>query len=232
LSDAAATDFSCFDSKWGSFKDRTFFALGDGDFTGRGSDKVYAYYGDRTGPAGKGYFSFDRGSWHIVVLNTTTFELGAPELTNAGSAFNTWLVDDLSKTTQPCIMAISWQRRFYTAAGGSQGKNFNMLTIANELYAAGVDVLVSANDHVYERFPQMDAVGNKDPKGFRQFIVGTGGLTTWSTITPTTSVVESQGARTWGVLKLTLNANSYEWEFMPAAGGTFTDKSTAPVACN
>jgi hypothetical protein len=239
LSDPNATDFSCFDSKWGSFKNRTTFALGTGDFSGRGADAVYNYFGNRTGPKGKGYFSYNLGSsWHIIVLNTTTYELGAPELTNATSAFNTWLVDDLQTNTKPCVMVISWERRLYTSGHGSLGKQGNMNTIAEELYAAGVDVLVSANDHVYERFPQTNADGVVDAaRGFRQFVVGTGGMTTWSIqrpVSPQTppsvpSNVEKQG-NAWGVIKFTLGPSSYKWEFLPVTTGAFTD--AGETACH
>ena len=30
----------------------------------------------------------------------------------------------------------------------------------------------------------------------------------------------------WGVLKLTLHTDSYQWEFVPAAGATFRDAGT------
>ena len=243
LSDAAAPNFDCFDSKWGSFKNRTWFALGTGDFTGRGTDATYAYFGDRTGPKGQGYRSFNKGAWHIIILNTTTYELGAPELTNAASAFNTWLVNDLQTNTQPCVLALSWERRLYTTGDpnpGLLGRQSNMNTIAQELYAAGVDLLISANDHLYVRFPQADPDGVVDTnRGFRQFIVGTGGMTTWTVHAPNTTPpagskatnAESQG-NAWGVLKLKLNDNSYEWEFIPAVAGAFTDKSAAPVSCH
>ena len=32
----------------------------------------------------------------------------------------------------------------------------------------------------------------------------------------------------YGVLKLTLGVRSYEWQFIPIAGGTFTDSGSAP----
>jgi hypothetical protein len=32
---------------------------------------------------------------------------------------------------------------------------------------------------------------------------------------------------TRGVLKLTLHASSYDWEFVPVAGSTFSDRGTA-----
>ena len=38
------------------------------------------------------------------------------------------------------------------------------------------------------------------------------------------SVVRSSS--TYGVLKLTLRAGSYDWAFVPVAGGTFTDSGS------
>ena len=216
---------NCFDPKWGSFKSRTYYALGVGDFTGRGADAVYNYFGDRTGPKGKGYYSFDLGTWHIVVLSTSTYELGADELTNAGSAFNQWLVNDLSTTTKACIMAISWERRLFTTGTGTMSRQFNMNTISEELYAAGADVLVSANDKLYARFPQTTPDGATDTaKGFRQFIVGTGGRS-FDALHPASggNPVEIQQNTQWGVIKFTLNASSYKWEFVPTTVGGFTD---------
>ena len=35
---------------------------------------------------------------------------------------------------------------------------------------------------------------------------------------------------TFGILKLTLHPTSYDWQFVPEAGGTFTDSGTA--ACH
>ncbi len=36
----------------------------------------------------------------------------------------------------------------------------------------------------------------------------------------------SRNTDTYGVLKLTLHAGSYEWKFVPVAGETFTDPGT------
>ncbi|MBK8048059.1 MAG: LysM peptidoglycan-binding domain-containing protein [Anaerolineales bacterium] len=39
---------------------------------------------------------------------------------------------------------------------------------------------------------------------------------------------EVRNNETWGVLKLTLHSDSYDWEFLPIDGQTFTDKGSAP----
>ena len=58
--------------------------------------------------------------------------------------------------------------------------------------------------------------------GTREFIVGTGGasLRAFSTIEGSSEV---RNSATLGVLKFTLTATGYSWQFLPIAGRTFTD---------
>src|SRR5437773_5648814 len=58
----------------------------------------------------------------------------------------------------------------------------------------------------------------------REFVVGTGGtgIDGNTTATPIANSEVRNGV-TWGVLKLTLHADSYSWQFAPVAGQTFTD---------
>jgi hypothetical protein len=39
--------------------------------------------------------------------------------------------------------------------------------------------------------------------------------------------IEVFNGTTYGILKLTLSATSYSWQFLPVAGQTFTDSGTA-----
>lgn len=52
--------------------------------------------------------------------------------------------------------------------------------------------------------------------------MGTGGegLSSFGTALPTS---EARNETAFGVLKLTLGASGYAWEFLPVAGETFTD---------
>jgi hypothetical protein len=63
-------------------------------------------------------------------------------------------------------------------------------------------------------------------RGIRQFIVGTGGTDLYNLRTLRANS-EVQNSTTWGVLKLTLRAASYDWEFIPVAGKTFYDRGTS-----
>ena len=246
---------TCFGPTWGKFltaKGGMHVALGNMDFQSvGGADKVYSYFGNSAG-APTGYYSFNAGSWHIIVLNTTSEQTpgtcgwstdGAP----GGSRCDTvathpelaWLLQDLNSNTKPCIMAISWERRLYTSTSGTLGRNANLNAVASALYAAGADILVSAKDKQYERFPKLNVDGAPDPKGFAQFIVGTGGrsLDHMNAAASGNPVAAQFGGVTgtpdsWGVMKFTLHDGSYDYEFIPTAPGGFTDKSTTSVACN
>ena len=94
------------------------------------------------------------------------------------------------------------------------------------LQQGGADVVLSGHDHLYERFAPQDAAGRADSRsGLREFVVGTGGAHLYSptTIRPNSEVIGS----THGVLKLTLKSASYEWQFVPIPGKTFTDSGMA-----
>jgi len=242
LADATAgsTYETCFDD-WGPFKARTRVALGNGDFEGgRGPAGVYGYFGDRTGPAGKGWYSFDKGNWHIVVLNTSTWEHGSdatfgitPALTRVPSEQVDFLTADLAANTKPCVAVISWERRIYRSSLNTIGRNSNMLPMGNIMFANGVDLLISAKDKLYARFAPMNPEnGTPNDAGIRQFIVGTGGRTLDSPIDGALPAGQEAEIRNWGVLKLTLAENSYSWEFINSQVPGGPSDSGGPVACH
>ena len=245
---ADGTYASCgFDASWGKFKTAGNLkaAVGDGDYDVVGPDGVYAYFGGPVAP--NGYYSFDVGAnWHVIVLNTNTWQSGAcgfqPNGTTCTPGTPTpmldWLAADLAANTKACVMAISWERRLYTSGAGALAKNFNMNVIAQMLYGAGVDILLSAQDKQYERFPKLNVDGAADAHGFAQFIVGTGGrsldaMHAASGGNPVAAQFGGQGNAvpdSWGVVKFTLNANSYDWAWVGTNPTAFSDSGTQ--ACN
>jgi acid phosphatase type 7 len=66
--------------------------------------------------------------------------------------------------------------------------------------------------------------------GIRQFIVGSGGVGLTATVLPLKPNSEKFEALSFGVLKLTLKASAYDWEFLPAVEGVIVDSGTA--SCN
>ena len=102
-------------------------------------------------------------------------------------------------------------------AGSKHGNIEQMREFWRILYDAGADVVLSAHDHVYERFAPQDPDGSADPqRGIREFIAGTGGAPPY----PFVDVKPNSEARlsTVGVLKLALKAGGYDWNFIPVSG--------------
>ncbi len=99
------------------------------------------------------------------------------------------------------------------------------------LYQFKADIVANGHNHNYERFNQIDPLEQAAADGIREFVVGTGGapgdsFTYASHPLDPNEAVRNQTA-VYGVLKLTLSTNSYSWNFLPAAGYTFTDSGTS-----
>jgi len=214
----AASYARCFDPYWGRHKTRMYAALGDRDYDAGTADAAFDYFGDRVGPRGLGYYSFTLGAWHVVVLNTS----GHVDMT-AGSPQLAWLRADLAANPAQCTLAIFYKRRFYQ---GTWGKAAALKPIWDVLYAGGVEFVVNGQDKIYERYAAQTPDGVADATtGIRQFIVGTGGRWLDQMVQPSANV-EARNDSTWGVIKFTLDAGKYSWQFVPAAGGTFADSGT------
>lgn len=215
----ALKDFrQAYERSWGRLKSITHPSMGNHEGGGTG---YYAYFGDAAGSPERGYYSFDLGSWHVIALNSN--DRCRIVACDEHSAQVAWLKDDLARHSQRCSLAYWHHPRF---SSGNHGDDDTMGPIWEVLSTSGVDVVLTGHDHDYERLAPLDAGGQLDrEQGIRSFIVGTGGKThsAFGSIKPTSEVRNND---TFGILKLTLHPTSYEWEFVPEAGKTFTDHGT------
>jgi PKD repeat protein len=214
--DGTAAQYSqCYDPTWGRFKDRTHPAPGNHDYHVTGAAGYFGYFGALAGPAGRGYYSYDLGGWHIISLDS---EIDA----SASSPQATWLTQDLRDHPATCTLAY-WHKPLFTS--GHHSPATAMRPLFTILYDNGADVVLSGHNHQYERFaPQRPDQTRDEAKGIRYFVAGGGGAGLYDfPRTEPNSEVRHQG---WGVLKLTLEATGYSWEFLPVAGSSFTDTGT------
>lgn len=216
-STGSATEYTnCYDPTWGRHKARTRPAPGNIDYATADASGYFGYFGAAAGEVGKGYYSYDLGAWHVVVLNSNIdITAGSPQLQ--------WLTDDLAASGASCKLAYWHHPRFFSYSGSP---NAAIKPIWDVLYAAGVDVVLNAHMRNYERFaPQNPSGGLDTERGIRQFVVGTGGndLSSFGTVRPNSEV---RIASTYGVLKLTLGSGGYAWEFLPVGGGAALDTGT------
>ena len=221
-SHGSASDYAkCYEPTWGRHKSRTFATIGNHEYDYGNANPTWDYFGKRAGPRGKGYYSFDLGEWHVIVLNDNS----AYTPIGSGTEQDLWLQADLARNTKKCTVAI-WHQPMVFSSPTSTTYRSTRLNFWKRLYAAGAELVISGHHHFYERFAPMDPNRVVDEaRGLRQFIVGVGGERSDA---PTAYVAPNSEVRgsDAGVIKLTLRDDSYDWEFIPVAGGTFRDSGT------
>lgn len=224
--DGSAANFrDCYGPTWGRHRERTRPAAGNHDHRTRGAAGYLDYFGPAaTNSDGDPWYSYDLGSWHVIVLDSECDRVGG---CGPDSDQGRWLANDLATTADnACTLAI-WHKPRFTS--GEHGNDPSVDPFWRALHAAGADVVVNGHDHDYERFAAQDPDGRADPeRGLRQFVVGTGGtaLRAFRTVEPNS---ELRASVVHGVLALTLRPTSFGWQFVPA-GTTFSDRGDA--ACH
>ncbi len=206
---------------WGRLGSLLRPAPGNHEYQTPGAAGYYDYFGAAAGDRTKGWYSYDLGTWHVVVLNSNCSSIGG---CGPGSPQLQWLAADLAAHPRACTLAYWHHPRF---SSGAHNDNATYDAFWRELYKAGADVVLVGHDHDYERFAPQDPDAKADASyGIRQFVAGTGGqfLRAFTTIRANS---ESRNSRDHGVLKLVLHPGGYDWEFLPVLGGTFNDQGSA-----
>lgn len=205
----------CFQPNWGQYKARIRPAPGNHDYMSGEGSPYFTYFGAAAGDPSKGYYSYDLGDWHIVVLNSNCDNIACGE----ESAQVRWLREDLQQSGRQCTLAY-WHHPLYSS--GIAGGSATVLPFWRAVTELGVDVVVNGHDHDYERFAPMDAAGQASPTGTRAFVVGTGGavLRDWGTVKANSEVRYSFN---YGVIQFKLYPGRYEWQFFPTNDQSMTD---------
>jgi fibronectin type 3 domain-containing protein len=221
---------NCYDPSWGgapthALKARTLLpVLGNHEYGTSGASGYFNYFGAAAGPAGLGYYGYDvpGSNWHVITLNTECAQVGGCV---AGSPQETWFRGDLGANSGKNVIVIWHKPRWSSGATNLT----ELQAFWSDAYNYGVDLVLVGHDHLYERLAPTNTTGGADPtNGVPQITIGTGGEGhhTFGTIRPTSVARNSD---TFGVLKLTLHATSFDWTFLPEPGKTFTDSGTQAV---
>jgi hypothetical protein len=217
-----------YDPTWGRVKSISHPTPGDQEYAKTGTDcdqsgkagGYFQYFGAAAGDPSKGYYSYDIGTWHLIVLNSNCTKISGG--CKVGSQQEKWLKADLASHPSTCTLAYYQHPRFASA-----GDSTSVDPLWRDLAAGGVELALNGNKHVYERFAPQNAAGAYDPAGgMREFVVGTGGksLNKFGSTFELNSEVHNDN--TFGVLKITLHATSYDWQFVHEANKTFTDSGS------
>jgi len=140
-----------------------------------------------------------------------------------GSPQEKWLKQDLAEHASSCIVAFGHHALYSSGVFRSHAVHPELKDLWRDLYQAHADLMLAGHEHSYERFAPQDPDGNADEKnGIREIVVGTGGRShdPLGTALPNS---EARNFDTFGVLKVTLWSERYEWEFIPVSADGFRD---------
>ncbi|MFZ0157506.1 MAG: metallophosphoesterase [Kineosporiaceae bacterium] len=208
---------------WGRFLSISHPVPGNHEYRTKNAAGYWDYFGAAAGESGKGWYSFDLGRWHLVALNGTCDQVDCGE----NSEQVAWLRRDLAEHDEACVLAY-WHYPLWSGgeSRSGEGSDVRVRPLFQALYDAGADVVLNGHNHAYERFGPRSPDGAADPaRGVRQFVVGTGGRSHYPTSTRAGAEVVDDTS--FGVLMMTLRPGGYDWRFVPAPGGSFTDSGSA-----
>ncbi|MDQ1372196.1 MAG: Metallophos protein [Candidatus Thermoplasmatota archaeon] len=217
-----------YDPYFSKVRDITCPVVGNHDYyTSDSAEGYFAYFGELAhGP--HGYYSFDLGSWHVIALNSQIPRLyDHTEPGNPAYDQHQWLKSDLESHPEEDYTGIiaymhhpmyDWE--LYDNADWYYSYEIEpQAHLWQALYDGGVDMVLSGHNHNYQRWLPQDALGNYDPGGVAQFVAGTGGSYLWSfpnSESPANLVSSLESD--FGVLRLTLYEDRYDFEFVATDG--------------
>jgi alkaline phosphatase len=129
-----------------------------------------------------------------------------------------WLLADLAATKKRCVLAYWHHPRFQV--GAYHRDNRAVAPLWNALVDAGAEIVLAGHDHNFQQLVRMGKNGERDPRGIRSFVVGTGGAGAYPDFDDRDhpAAAESRFARRVGVLVLTLGSDEFRWRFLGARG--------------
>jgi hypothetical protein len=214
----------CFTPTWGDPLKRIIKNLhpspGNHEYYTPNADPYYKYFGPAAGVVGKGYYSYDVGTWHVVVVNSEII-VNPIFADSARQEQMDWVEKDLKAHKKACTIAYWHHPRF---SSGWHGSDRKLAPLWQLLYDNDVDLVLAGHDHDYERFGPMTPAGIADTtKGITEIVAGTGGeeLRGFNNSVPN-SAYRIEGRA--GILLLTLGAAEYRSAFIEI-GGRIWDQS-------
>jgi hypothetical protein len=226
---ATVTNFQrSYDLSWGRVKPQTYPVIGNHEGTTATSGSGYCtYFGAAAhcNPSGRqggaAFYSFDLGTWHVVVLNSNCARVSC----DPGGPQEQWLRADLAAHPAACTLGLM-HHPLVASGEGEEGATPAVRPLWQALYDANADLVLSGHDHSFERFTPMAPDGVADPvRGIRQIISGVGGKGTQSAVSIRPGS-EIRNGTSLGVARVTLRPTGYDWQFVPDTVGGFTDSGS------
>ena len=199
-------------SNFGQFYDITNPTVGNHEYESDGMASAYFYYWNNI----PSFYSYDAAGWHFVVLNSNTeFNQLKP-----GTAQYEWLVQDLTNASSDCVIVYMHHP---AAKVGSSGVGS---TVGRYLWPVfvnnGVDVLLTAHYHQYQRWYPMDVSGKVAATGPVQFVIGTGGhdISDFSATDSRVAVGIDEKPTAFGAMRFGFDPSGVNFQYINMVGAT------------
>jgi hypothetical protein len=212
--DGSASDYATkYDTTWGSFKAKTHPTPGNHEYHSTTPSGYLGYFGTAnvTNTQNGGvYYAWNVGNgWRAYSLNSQISM-------SAGSTQEQWLKADLAAHPNMHYLAYLHYPRYNS--GTIHGQTTSVCPLWNDLMAKGADLMLAGHDHSYERWSKMDCNGAASSAGIREFKVGSGGNQLYP-FGAQPATLQKRNNTDYGVLKLVLHENSYDWSFLASGRG-------------
>jgi hypothetical protein len=220
-----------YDLSWGKFDSITYPTPGNMHDQYGGQD-YYTYWSKwrpevkAAGPYAP--YSFDLGAWHIVSVPSGCVQGDTHVDCSAGGPIDTWLRNDLAAHANKCTLAF-WHNPRWTTTTSYHADFTETDAYWRDMANGGGDVVLSGDNHNYERYVPQNASGAASAGGTTEFVVGTGGKYLMDFTGSKPANRATGNTADFGVLKMTLHPASYDWQFV-AEDGSVKDQGTA--ACH
>ena len=222
-SGSAAQYRDCYDPTWGRHKSRTKPSAGNHEYETSGATGYFGYFGAKAGPAGKGWYSYDLGSLAHdraeleLRRRRLRAELGPAHVAAGGPRRQRGRSRHRVLASPALQLGRARQRRLGPDRSGTP-----CTRPAPTSSSTATTTTTSASRR------RTRAAAPTRPTGSGSSSSGRAGA---SCAPRDSTAANSQVfSETFGVLKLTLHANSYDWQFVPIAGESFTDTGTGTPA--
>lgn len=205
-----------YDPTWGAFREITRPIPGNHEYETHQASGYFRYF--RSQIHGRPYYAWDSGRWRMYALN-------CEEDCGRDSKQLTWLQKDLAAHQDRPALAYVHEPYYTCSTRHPPLRRLDDIWAALE--QANGQLVLSGNNHSYERFARLDMRGQPNADGLRQFVVGTGGASLYR-LRSSCPHREAQTDETAGVLKLELRPDSFSWQFI-AVGGKVLDSGSDRV---
>jgi hypothetical protein len=210
--------FGSYDLSWGRWRRISHPAIGNHEYEDPHARGYWDYWNGRgkrwgrAGRRGRGWYSFDLGTWHLVALNSNCGQVSC----RGHSHQLKWLRRDLRRKRGHCVLAYMHHPRF---SSGLHEEHQDTGRLWNALYRGGADVVLNGHDHIYERFAPQRPDGTRDRRrGITEFTAGTGGYQLFSVAARRARHSQFATSAGFGVLFLRLDRRSFRWSFVDTSG--------------